>query len=80
MFVIVLPIDIQYLKILGRDKKIMACGKCMNIVPHAITINQTSIVMRNIYGKIQLMLFLYFSVSQSNGQKGMSAIVNAFGT
>lgn len=29
----------------------MAYGKCMNIVPHAITINQTSIIMRNIYRK-----------------------------
>lgn len=64
MFVIVLLIDIQYLKILGRDKKLWHVGKCMNIVPHAITINQTSIIMRNIYRKIQLMIFsVFFSIS-----------------
>ena len=38
----------------------MACGGCMNIVPHAITINQTSIVTCDIYREIVLMLFSVF--------------------
>ena len=59
MFVIVLLIDIQYLKILGRDKKLWHVENA-----YAITINQTSIIMRNIYRKIQLMIFsVFFSIS-----------------